>query len=170
MNVFDFAIDIERSGMEYFKRLSKKHSHAGIKRIFSMMAADEKKLMEKFQAMKASAQATMMEDSRALDTSTNVFTNLAGQDALALGLANDLDAYNYVMEIEREICRLYESAAAKETNTDAKRLLLKIAAEERRELESLNNIYDFVNAPNEFLAWGEFSNLGEFHNFGRDEG
>jgi hypothetical protein len=49
-------------------------------------------------------------------------------------------------------------------------LLRRIATEERRELESLRQLFDFVNAPNEFLAWGEFSNLNEFHNFGRGEG
>jgi hypothetical protein len=29
------------------------------------------------------------------------------------------------------------------------------------------NIYDFVNAPTDDLEWAEFSNLDEFHNFGR---
>ncbi|HXV21623.1 MAG TPA: hypothetical protein VD811_11625 [Desulfuromonadales bacterium] len=49
-------------------------------------------------------------------------------------------------------------------------LFRRIASEERRELESLRKLYDFVDAPNEYLARGEFSNLNEFHNFGRDEG
>jgi hypothetical protein len=44
------------------------------------------------------------------------------------------------------------------------------ASEARRELESLCKLYDFVAASDEYLARGEFSNLNEFHNFGRDEG
>jgi hypothetical protein len=32
----------------------------------------------------------------------------------------------------------------------------------------VQNIYDFVNAPTQYLAWGEFSNLDEFRQFGRD--
>lgn len=48
-----------------------------------------------------------------------------------------------------------------------KRMLLRIAAMERHELNDLEQLFDFVNAPNESLEWGEFSNLDEFHNFGR---
>ena len=83
---------------------------------------------------------------------------------------DDLEAYHYVMRVEAAICRLYEDAARREPNPEVQGLLRRIATEERRELESLRRLYDFVNAPNEFLAWGEFSNLNEFHNFGRDEG
>jgi rubrerythrin len=36
-----------------------------------------------------------------------------------------------------------------------------LAAEERRHLNMVENIYDFVEAPRSFLAWGEFSNLRE---------
>lgn len=30
------------------------------------------------------------------------------------------------------------------------------------------NVFDFANAPSEYLAWGEFCNLEEFRQFGRD--
>jgi len=46
-------------------------------------------------------------------------------------------------------------------------LLLKIAGEEHKHFNILENIFHFVNAPNQYLAWGEFSNLDEFRQFGR---
>lgn len=37
-------------------------------------------------------------------------------------------------------------------------------------MEILQKLFDFANAPKEFLAWGEFSHLGQFHNFSHDQG
>ena len=104
----------------------------------------------------------------ALEEAPNIFKDVLDEQE-ALSVPDDLEAYNYVMKVEEGLCQLYENAADKENNEQVKNLLLKIAAQEHRELENLQKVYDFVNAPNEFLAWGEFSNLDEFHNFGRDE-
>jgi hypothetical protein len=38
----------------------------------------------------------------------------------------------------------------------------RIAEEERHHLEVMENIYDFVESPRTYLAWGEFSNLREY--------
>jgi rubrerythrin len=169
MNVFDFAMEIERSGRKFYRSVAAKTGTPGVRTIFSMMAEDEQELLDRFRAMKAAAQSTTMEDSGVLENAGNIFEN-ALSEREALQISDDLEAYHYVMRVEAAICRLYEDAARREPNPEVQQLLRRIAAEERRELESLRQLYDFVNAPNEFLAWGEFSNLNEFHNFGRDEG
>lgn len=169
MNVFDFAMEVERTGRTYYRNLARKAAAPGVRAIFSMMADDEQELLERFRAMKASTQSTTLEDSRVVESLGNDFAKVFAEGE-ALAISSDLEAYNYVMKVERDICRLYEGAAARESKPEVKTLLLKIAAEERRELDSLRKVYDFVNAPNEYLAWGEFSNLNEFHNFGREEG
>jgi len=168
MNVFDYAMETERSGRKFYRTVAEKTAVPGVRTIFTMMASDEEELLERFRAMKA-AQTMTLTDSLALEHAGNIFEDKLNE-LEALQIDNDLDAYYYVMQVEREICRLYEDAAGREPNPEVAKLLRRIAAEERRELESLRQVYDFVNAPNEYLAWGEFSNVGEFHNFGRDEG
>ena len=168
MNVFDFAMDMERSGIQYYRQLAKRAEQEGIKRIFTMTATDETRMLERLQALKGRIQHTTMENSRALDFADNIFQELKGADPPKL--ETDIDAYGYVVEIEKSVCRLYEKAAASEPNEEVRTLLRRIVEEEREELDSLQNLYDFVNAPNEYLAWGEFSNLDEFRNFGRYEG
>jgi len=74
------------------------------------------------------------------------------------------------MKLEADSFRLYEDAATKEAGAEVKSLLLKVAEEEHKHFNILENIYRFVNAPNRYLAWGEFSNLGEFRQFGRQVG
>ena len=170
MNVFDFAIDLERSGRNFYGRMAALCENAGVGSIFMMMAEDEQGLMEKLEEMKSRVAGGAHLESRTLDSAGGAIFGDMADATVAKRIQTDLEAYEYVMKIEKSICRLYEDAAEKEPAGEVRRLLQKIAEEDRREFESIRSLYDFVNAPNEYLAWGEFSNQGEFHNFGRDEG
>jgi hypothetical protein len=52
--------------------------------------------------------------------------------------------------------------AAQETNPVAAGLLRKLAEEEQLHLQVIENIYDFVESPRTYLAWGEFGTLREY--------
>jgi len=41
---------------------------------------------------------------------------------------------------------------------------------EQHDCSMVEELYEFVNAPNEYLANAEFGNLDEFHQFGRQIG
>ena len=109
-----------------------------------------------------------MEDTTVLEQARNVFEVLLEQKETLGPIKGDLEGYRYAMKVEADSFRLYEDAAQKERNPDVKNLLLRIAGEERKHFSILQNILDFVNAPNQYLAWGEFSNIDEFRQFGRD--
>jgi len=168
MNVFDFAIKMELDGKAFYEKLAKGTNLAGLQTIFSRLAADEQKHYETFLALKGQAQATTMADTTVLEQARNVFEELL-EGKVALGpIKGDLEGYRYAMKIEADSFRLYEDAAQKEKDPDVKNLLLRIAGEEHKHFTIVQNIHDFVNAPNEYLAWGEFSNIEEFRQFGRD--
>jgi len=167
MNIFDFAMKMETDGKVYYEKLARESGVAGLKTIFSRLAEDEQKHYETFQALKTGAKAPAMQATTTLEEAQNIFAQLA-KSGTALGAeAGDLEAYQYAMKLETDSFRLYEDASAKEKDPEVKALLLKIAGEEHKHFNILGNIYHFVNAPNEYLAWGEFSNLEEFHQFGR---
>jgi rubrerythrin len=167
MNVFDFAMEVERSGSNFYRNLARRAASPGVRTIFSMMAKDEEQMLGRLQAMRAATQTTTLEDSRALEYVDNIFRH-GLDEGEALRIDDDLGAYHYVIKVEEAICRLYEEAAGREPDPEVRGLLRRVADEEHRELDSLQRVYDFVNAPNEYLAWGEFSNPDEFRNFGRD--
>jgi rubrerythrin len=111
-----------------------------------------------------------MQESTALAAARNIFAELLKGAEGDAGGTDDLAAYRYAMKLEADSFRLYEDAAAKEAETEIRGLLLKVAEEERKHFSILENIFHFVNAPNQYLAWGEFSNLEEFRQFGRNTG
>ncbi len=168
MNVFDFAMQMEDSGCEYYQNLAGAANLPGLKTIFTSLADDERKHLEIFRSLKAGRQNQAMPETSTLDTAQNVFETLP-RDAEALrGMSGTLTAYRHAMKLEADSYRFYEEAAASETDAGVRDLLLQIAGEEYKHFNILENVYNFVNAPNQHLEWGEFSNLGEFSQFGRD--
>lgn len=169
MNIFDFAIKMELNGKIFYEKLAKTSQDKGLQAIFSELAKDEQKHYEIFLALQA-GQKVHMADSTVLEKSKNVFETLLADKKSHVPTQGDLEGYRYAMKIEADSFRLYEDAARQEPNPETKQLLLRIAAEEHKHFNILENIYAFINAPSQYLAWGEFSNLEEFKNFGRDVG
>lgn len=169
MNVFDFAMSMEKDGKAYYEKLARETRLDGLKTIFTQLAEDEQKHYEIFQELKSKGKASAKPESLALDRAKKIFPDLPTDDLVLKEGLSDLDAYQHAMQLEADSFRLYEETAAGEKDPEIKALLLKIAEEEHKHFNILGNIYHFVNAPNQYLAWGEFSNLDEFHQFGRDD-
>ncbi len=161
MNVFDFAMEMELDGKAHYEKLAARTPIVGLKNIFNMLAADEQKHYETIQSMKTGSFGAMA-GSTALDQARNVFQGFMNDKTLLGSLHKDLDGYRYAMHVEADSVKLYENMAKKENSVECVQLLLKIANEEKKHYNIMENLYDFVLAPQNYLAWGEFSNLKEF--------
>lgn len=166
MNVFDFAMKMELDGKAYYQKIAEKTKLAGLQNIFLQLAEDEQKHYDIFQGLKNKTSSPMPETT-VLEKAKNVFEKLLAEKSVAARMEGDLEGYKYAMKLEADSFRFYENAAGREPDPQVKELLLKIAGEEQKHFTILENVYDFVNAPNQYLAWAEFSNLDEFRNFGR---
>jgi rubrerythrin len=168
MNVLDFAMEMEMDGKAYYEKLAKRCQEPGLSTIFSRLAKDEEKHYKIFQTLKAGSGAASMADTNVVEEAKNIFTELPRQSETLKSMEKDLEAYQHAMKIEADSFRFYEDAADKEPDSSIKKLLLKIAQEEHKHFTIMENIYHFINAPNQYLSWAEFSNLDEFRQFGRD--
>lgn len=164
MKVINFAREIDRSGQRFYEEMAERAGSAGVRKIFHMLAEDEARMLARLEARAAGADA---HDSPTLDERINVFEQLRKKGE-HLAVVNDVAAYRLALDTEREVLHQYEMAVEAEENPALKKILAEIAEDERHILAEIEQLYDFTNAPNNFLAWGEFSNLGEFNNFGRD--
>jgi rubrerythrin len=102
-----------------------------------------------------------MAETTVLEGAKNLFQELMKDKTLVGSLKKDLHGYQHAMKIEADSVRLYEEMAIKEDNPETMQLFLLIANEEKKHYNIMENLYDFVLAPQNFLAWGEFSNLKE---------
>ncbi len=161
MDIFDFAMKMELNGKTIYEDMANRASHAGLSNIFCMLADDEQKHYDTLKEMKDLQGAPSMADSKSLEDAKNIFEELVIEKELLDSMKEDLEGYLFAMRIEADSVRFYEKAAAGEEVEDAKALLLRIAEEEKKHYNIVENIYDFVLHPKYFLAWREFSNLKE---------
>jgi rubrerythrin len=160
MSIFDFAMKMELDGKAYYEELAAGTAASGLKSIFTGLAADEQKHYDIILSMKTGSNQKM-DDSTVLDEAKNIFAELMTDKNIAGTLKSSLDGYQHARKIEAASVRLYEDMAKQEDNPEAVQLLLKIANEEKKHFNILDNLYDYVLAPQNFLAWGEFGNLKE---------
>lgn len=165
MDSFEFALKMELDGKAYYEKLAEETTQASLKKIFYSLAQDELKHFETIQAMHEQHEhkAVSMVDSDVLEEARNVFQALMSEKEQSTQLSSNLAAYQHAMTIEAKSRKFYEDAAKREKNPEAARLLMRIAEEEKKHFNIMDNIYTFMLAPHNFLAWGEFSNLKEYY-------
>jgi rubrerythrin len=163
MNILDFAMEMDRSGRDYYRQMALKARTPGVRQVFGWMAREEERLMKEYRCMKEAVSGRGAESSM-LQMADNPFRHQAGLTPPQ----DELEAYRLIMAMEGKACQLLQSAAMQEEGP-AQEILRRVAAMECGALNEVEEIYDFVSAPSAFLAWSEFSNLDEFHNFGRYE-
>jgi rubrerythrin len=160
MNIFDFAMKMELDGKAFYQKLAADTTDGGLKSIFSNLASDEQKHYEVILSIKSGTELKMT-DSAVLEEAKNIFELLMTDKNAPVVLKKSLDGYQHARKIEADSVKLYEDMAKKEDNPEIVQLLLRIANEEKKHFNILDNLCDFVLAPQYFLAWGEFSNLKE---------
>lgn len=168
MNIFDFAMQMETDAETLYRKLAEDSQVPGIRKIFADLADDEQGHWQIFRALKQQQPPEITTDSQTLENAKSIFQDLIARKEELPSITSNLESYRYALKLEAEGVRLYRDAAKRESSDQVKTLLLRIAEEEEKHFNIVENIFNFINAPNQYLAWAEFSSLGEFQAFGRE--
>ena len=157
MNVIACAIDRETAASARYEELAADAPRTELHELFTLLAAAEREHLQRLFALRKE-----MERLGAWEVAACPSKVLPGPETLASGTEVRSDGYVEVARAEEESIAFYERLAARAENPQLRRLGFELAAEERRHLQQIAHIYDFVEGPKTFLAWGEFANLREF--------
>lgn len=167
MEIFEFAIQMERDGEAFYRDLALQSEHLGMRRIFNMLAADEAKHQKFLKRLRAQTRkkthnqaSVSMATTKILSNAKNIFAGIT--PASWLGDRPQIDLYRKAQEIERQSQTFYEEKSAGLEDGEAKTLLLQIAEEEKRHYFLLDNIINFVSRPQTWLENAEFVHLDEY--------
>ena len=158
MNIFEFAKKMELDGKAYYEKLADETPIAGLKAIFTNLAADELKHYNTIKELQAGS-AGVMAETKVLEETKNLFQVLVKDKDTANSLKKSLDGYEHARKVEADSVRFYEDMAKKETNPANAKLIQKIIKEEQAHYNILDNLYDYTLAPQNYLEWAEFSNI-----------
>lgn len=161
MNIFDYAMEIEKEGENYYRDLAKRSENVGIIKIMSWLAEEEAKHYNIFRAMKKE-EVPVLEETNLLKDAKQVFSNMSKDSTNLKDDISQPDLYRKARELEKKSIDLYIKKSEEIDVQDKKNIFLKIAEEEKKHYFLLDNIIEFVARPETWIENAEFNHLDEY--------
>lgn len=161
MNALDYMTRFEEDCLRFYETLGKDAHNGEMSELYRLLADSQRKHLDALQAVRQAARNDDAE-SELVDRAAGVmngFREVLFARDIAKEMRRDRDAFAHVQQAEEEMIRLCEGMAKAEPNLNTKALLAWLAENEKQHLKEVEGIYDFVEAPDCYLEWGEFSNL-----------
>ncbi|MBW7991269.1 MAG: ferritin family protein [Planctomycetes bacterium] len=156
-NIFEYAMQMEKDGEDYYRQLAQKTGNNGMKTILTMLADEEVKHYNTIEKIKT--EKTQIAESEILTDAKNVFVQIKESgDSFDFDI-DEADLYKKARNIEKKGRDFYTEKANEVTEEYQKELFLKLADEEQKHYILLDNIIEFVSQPEQWLENAEFFHL-----------
>ena len=159
MDIYDYAMQMEKDGENFYRELSSKTKNAGLKTILVMLADAEVKHYRLFHNMKEN-ESIAVADTPILNDVKNIFIQMKEKKQFDVDAAQ-IELYKRAQGIERKTRDFYLEQADKAAPPQ-KGAFLKIADEEKRHYLILENIINFVKQPDIWLENPEWYHMEEY--------
>ena len=159
-NIFEYAMQMEKDGEDFYRQLAQKTGNNGMKTILTMLADEEVKHYDAIEKIKT--QNTQIAESEILIDAKNVFVQIKESGESFNFDINEADLYKKARDIEKKSRDFYKEKANEVTEKYQKELLLKLAIEEQKHYILLDNIIEFVSQPEQWLEDAEFFHLEDY--------
>lgn len=161
MDIYDYAMQMERDGEALYRQAAMASPHAGLARIFGMLADAEVKHREIFEAMKGETEPEIRETAILSDVK-NIFARIRGKGGLECLPPSETSLYRMAQDLEKKTEAFYREKANDLKGSPQETVFLKIASEERKHYVILENIIQFVSRPSHWLENAEWYHLDEY--------
>jgi len=162
MNIYKYAMQLEKDSENYYTRLMNKTDDVGLQTILKMLADEEAKhftIVE--QMMKTNTYPELIEIDL-LKNTKNIFMKIKGKKLEFNFDLAQADFYRKAQEFEEKSYQHYLEMSDKVEAEAQKNLLLKLAEEEKKHMFLLENLVDFVSRPETWIENAEFNHLVEY--------
>ena len=159
-NIFEFAMQMEKDGENYYRQLAQQAHNDGMRTILTMLADEEVKHYNALDKIKT--QQTQIAESGILTDAKNVFAQIKESgDSIDFDI-NQAELYKKAQDIEKKSQDFYTEKANEVTEEFQKELFLKLAVEEKKHYVLLDNIIDFISRPKQWLENAEFFHMEDY--------
>ncbi len=160
MNIFEYAMQMEKDGEEYYRQLVRQTDNKGLQTILTMLADEEVKHYNAIETMQTTE--PNMAETAILTNARNIFVQIKESDESFDFDIKQTELYRKAQDIEKESRDFYTGKADEVTEEYQRELFLKLADEERKHYFLLDNIIEFVSKPAYWLDNAEFCHLEEY--------
>ncbi len=161
MEIFEYAMQMEKDGEDFYRDLARQMPGRGIKTILTMLADDEARHYKAIEKMKSDEPSELV-DTTVLTDARNVFAQLKESGEQFTSETNHVRLYNKALDIEAKSRDFYNEKAGEVSNANAKEFFIRLAREEQKHYVLVENIIDFLSRPDTWLENAEFCHLEEY--------
>ncbi len=159
MNIYEYAMQLEKDGENFYREVTSQTSDKGLKTILMMLADAEVRHYRLFENMKNNDKVRMP-DSPILNDVKNIFIQMREEKQIETDVSQ-IELYKKAQGIEN-LTRDFYLAKAEEVVPEQKEIFLKIAEEEKRHYLILENIIRLVSQPDTWLEDPEWYHLEDY--------
>ena len=163
MDILDFAMKMEMDGRKFYEKSAAETTDLELKSILLSLADEEKNHYEFFRRMKDKpndlSAASVLTGSGTLTKIKNIFEIMASnKDKKPFG-DDVVSTWTEALRTEEKAVKLYTDEAARESDPERKKLLLRIAAEEKNHVQMIDSVLMYVKHPAVFAETAQYKNF-----------
>ena len=162
MNIYQYAMKLEKDSENYYNRLMSKTDDIGLQAILKMLADEEAKHFSIVEQMEKTNICPELAETNILKNAKNIFMQIKGKNLEFNFDLTQADFYREAQEFEEKSYQHYLEMSAKVEDEAKKNLLLKLAEEEKKHMFLLENLVEFVSRPETWVENAEFNHLDEY--------
>jgi len=160
MNVFEFALEFEKEGEQYYRQLAEQVDQAGLKAVLNGLADDEVKHYQVMQQI-ANSEPLRLESTPVLGQAKQVFQEIKDSGGeVAAGIA-PVEMLEKALALEEKSEAYYREKVSELESEDQKQIFEMIADQEAAHARLVENMVAFAKQPQSYLESGEFGKLEE---------
>ena len=161
MNIFGYALQIEKEAEAYYRSLAGGSDIEGLRRIFNWLADEELKHYHKFKELQKD-EVSPLQETTILSDAKKEFEKIKAAQKHYHFDNSQVELYLKAQGLEQKSMDFYIKKSHEAQGGNQKEIFLKIAEEEKRHYFLLDNIIEFVRRPERWLENAEFNHLDEY--------
>ncbi|MDO5674166.1 MAG: ferritin family protein [bacterium] len=165
MDIYEFAMQMEKEGEDYYRALAKDSASPGLVKIFTMLADEEVKHFKVIESLKRKDQSPLAAKTDILQQVKNVFMEMRDtREYPRIDATKATQEYSKACAIEKNSQAFYQEKAEQAEEGHIREIFQRLAKEEARHLAIMENIVEFVSRPEpgNWLENAEFHHLEEY--------
>jgi len=132
MDIYQFAMKMEKDGENYYRELSKRTHQEGLRHILTFLANEEVKHYKVVEQLSRKVENPFMEEERVFENVKNIFIKMKETERDLHFDASEADLYRKAQKIEKESRQFYQEKANEVEGESQKQMLLRLAEEEKK--------------------------------------
>lgn len=156
MNIFLYAIQMEKDGVKYLNHLAEQFQNTGFEDIFIKMANDKNRHCELLENVNLKSKHPEMLESKILTDAKNLFNTIQEEKKAFTFPVTEPGLYREALDIEKKCQKFYLIQSESTDEHPQKEIFHRLALEEGKYVQVLENLVDFVTTPDTWLENAEW--------------